>query len=140
MAVTLLGAYRGDGPPPTIARMLHRNSISTIPMPPLSKPLQNCTARMHTTPSHTQKTLVSLSSPSAHEFVRLEQAEHHRLHTTLPRGLVAFCFWLLDAKQDSLPYRLLEGLAVVDTEARVGATTEASSILIESHEVGHLLL
>ena len=32
---TLLGGYRGEGPPPTMARMLLRKSISTMPMPPL---------------------------------------------------------------------------------------------------------
>lgn len=41
-AVTLVGGYFGAGPPPTIARMLHLNNISTIPMPPLLKPRQNC--------------------------------------------------------------------------------------------------
>lgn len=39
---TLLGGYLGEGPPPTIARMLHRNSISTMPMPPSLNPRQNC--------------------------------------------------------------------------------------------------
>ena len=34
---TLLGGYRGLRPPPTSARILHRKSISTIPMPPLGK-------------------------------------------------------------------------------------------------------
>jgi hypothetical protein len=36
-ALTLFGGYRGLRPPPTIARILHRKSISTIPIPPLEK-------------------------------------------------------------------------------------------------------
>jgi hypothetical protein len=36
----------GAAPPPTIARMLHLNSISTMPMPPLLKPLQNCRSQV----------------------------------------------------------------------------------------------
>lgn len=40
--VTLVGGYLGAGPPPTMARMLQRNSISTMPMPPLLNPRQNC--------------------------------------------------------------------------------------------------
>jgi hypothetical protein len=39
---TLVGGYLGAGPPPTMARMLHLNSISTMPIPPLLKPRQNC--------------------------------------------------------------------------------------------------
>lgn len=40
--LAFVGGYFGAGPPPTIARMLQRKSISTIPMPPLLKPRQNC--------------------------------------------------------------------------------------------------
>ena len=32
--MTLLGGYWGSGPPPTMARMLHRKSISTTATPP----------------------------------------------------------------------------------------------------------
>mmetsp|Transcript_24392 Transcript_24392/g.62012 ORF Transcript_24392/g.62012 Transcript_24392/m.62012 type:complete len:296 (-) Transcript_24392:237-1124(-) len=41
--MTLVGGYLGAAPPPTIARMLQRNNISTIPMPPgpPSNPRQN---------------------------------------------------------------------------------------------------
>lgn len=45
-AVTLFGGYLGAAPPPTMARMLHLNSISTMPMPPLLKPLQNCKSQV----------------------------------------------------------------------------------------------
>jgi hypothetical protein len=41
---TLLGGYCGASPPPTMASMLQRKSISTMPMPPLLKPRQNCGA------------------------------------------------------------------------------------------------
>ena len=39
---TLLGGYLGDGPPPTSAMMLQRNSISTMPMPPLLNSRRIC--------------------------------------------------------------------------------------------------
>lgn len=42
LARTLLGGYRGDGPPPTMAMMLVRNSISTMPMPPLLNSRRIC--------------------------------------------------------------------------------------------------
>lgn len=42
---TLLGGYLGLRPPPTIARMLQRKSISTMPMPPLEKSAQHVPAR-----------------------------------------------------------------------------------------------
>ena len=38
--ITLFGEYLGDRPPPTSARMLQRKSISTCPIPPLSKRLR----------------------------------------------------------------------------------------------------
>ena len=37
-SMTLFGEYRGARPPPTSARMLHRNNISTMPMPPPAPP------------------------------------------------------------------------------------------------------
>lgn len=40
-ALALVGGYLGAAPPPTMAKMLHRKSISTIPIPPLLKPRQN---------------------------------------------------------------------------------------------------
>lgn len=39
---TLLGGYCEEPPAPTMARMLHRNSISTMLMPPLSSSRRNC--------------------------------------------------------------------------------------------------
>ena len=38
----LFGGKRGAAPPPTMARMLHRNSISTMPIPALLNSLLNC--------------------------------------------------------------------------------------------------
>ena len=39
--MTLCGGYRGISPPPTKAKMLQRNNISTTPMPPLVKSRRN---------------------------------------------------------------------------------------------------
>jgi hypothetical protein len=39
------GGYLGVGPPPTKQKMLHRNSISTMLMPPSSKSRRSCSAR-----------------------------------------------------------------------------------------------
>ena len=35
--MTLFGGYAAERPPPTSARMLHRKSISTMPIPPFEK-------------------------------------------------------------------------------------------------------
>ena len=44
VARALLGGYCGASPPPTMARMLQRNSISTMAMPPLANSRRNCEA------------------------------------------------------------------------------------------------
>ena len=43
--LAFVGGNLGVVPPPTIARMLHLNSISTMPIPPLLNSLRNCTHR-----------------------------------------------------------------------------------------------
>lgn len=42
--MALEGGYFGLGPPPTKQKMLQRNSISTMPMPPSSKSRRSCSA------------------------------------------------------------------------------------------------
>ena len=41
--IAFVGGYLGTAPPPTRQKMLQRNSISTIAMPPSSKSRRNCT-------------------------------------------------------------------------------------------------
>lgn len=112
-----------------MARMLQRNSISTMPMPPLLKPRQNCMQR-HSTEvrdianAYLKEARVHLAD------AELAQAYSHMASAVGQPGCMQTC-WCEHSCIST--YGLLERVAVVHPEAVCCPACEATIVLVEGY-------